>query len=541
LTAAHGGASAFSVAAGRSLRHVLHARRVLLAVILFGILLRAVLYAANRSLTLDESFVALNIERRSAGKLLGQLDWNSAAPTAFLELEKALSIALGGSEHVLRAAPFFASLLGLIVFAKLAAQLAQPYAVSFAVLLFAGLGLTISYAALAKPYAFDVLFVTAIYVATLHVLSNPNRSSLIGLTVLGVVAPAFSYASVFAVAASASLLVSTTFAPKSTAQRIRILSVVGGWSALFLTWYFWHGNTVSHLQRSFGSEYLDSSASIHSALGALRIVLGVSPDSAHVGTTLAAIATGAVAVFFVAGVVELARRGWQAPALLLLPGVFVAIASAAHLYPLAPRTMLFLTPTLVVCVAMGFVALHQRMRGLVSQGAVIALMTVMIVAEASTTIHSLAPLRGDEGIKPVMRTLATRQLPGDSVYISYASQYPFAYYLECNCAGTLISAATRRHLWNVNPTPGNVDQWAPALRSRSGRTLIGAFQGYGLESYDRDLEKLRNRGRVWIVATFLDGRERAALSARLDQLGQRVASFGQGSGVDAVTTYLYIF
>jgi hypothetical protein len=509
---------------------------------LFGILLRAILYAANRSLTLDESFVALNIERRSAGKLSGQLDWNAAAPTAFLELEKALSVALGGSEHVLRAAPFLASLLGLIVFAKLAAQLAQPYAVSFAVLLFAGLGLTISYAALAKPYAFDVLFVTGIYVATLRVLSNPNRSSsLIGLTVLGVLAPAFSYASVFAVAASASLLVITTLALKSTAQRIRILSVVGGWSALFLTWYFWHGNTVSHLQRSFGSEYLDSSASIHSALGALRILLGVSPDSAQVGTTLAAIATAAVAVFFVAGVAELARRGWQAPALLLLPGVFVAIASAAHLYPLAPRTMLFLTPTLVICVAMGFVALHQRMRGLLSQGAVIALMTVMIVAEASTTIHSLAPLRGDEGIKPVMKTLATRQLPGDSVYISYASQYPFAYYLECNCAGALISATARRHLWDVSPTPGSVDQWAPALRSRSGRTLIGAFHGYGLEGYDRDLDKLRNRGRVWIVATFLDGRERAVLRARLDRLGQRVASFGRGSGVDAVTTYLYIF
>ncbi|MGZ4315755.1 MAG: glycosyltransferase family 39 protein, partial [Gaiellaceae bacterium] len=388
---------------------------------MFGALVRVAAYFADRSLTLDESFVALNVQRRSAGGLLDRLDWNSAAPTAFLEIEKGLSAILGSSEHVLRAAPFVASLLAFLLFVKLADQVARPQAALLATLLFAGLPLAIAYAALAKPYSFDLLFVVALSVTALNALSRDGSRSLVGLAILGAIAPALSYASIFAVAAIAVVLLITAVVKNSRVQRIPVLLVVGGWSALLLAWYLWHeGSTVSDLQRSFGNEYIGSSTSIRNAAGAIWIVLGISRHSAHLGLTVAVIAIAGSAVFFLAGVGELARRHWQAPAILLLPGAGAAIASAAHLYPLSPRTLLFFAPALIICLAEGFVVVLGRARPQLLRVAAVALLTIVVISETSAGVRALSPLRGDDGIKPALRTLAQRERRSDVLYIGYA-------------------------------------------------------------------------------------------------------------------------
>lgn len=540
-SAANGRGLAPTIASDRELVGRIGSPRLLLAIISFGVLARAAVYLADRSLTLDESFVALNVDRRSAGDLLGRLDWNSAAPMAFLEIEKGVSAAFGSSEHVLRAAPFVASLLGFLLFVRLTVRVARPPAALLAIVLFGGLPLAIAYAALVKPYSFDLLFVVALSLATLSAVSEGGSRSLIGLAILGAIAPAFSYAAVFAVAASAVVLLITAVIENSGAQRISLLSVVGGWSALLLAWYLWRGgSTVSHLQRSFGNEYIGSLTSIRNAAGAVWIVLGVSQHSAHLSTTVAAIAIAGSVVFFLAGFVELARRRWQASAILLLPGVGAAIASAAQLYPLTPRTLLFLAPALVICVAEGLVALLGRARGGVLQGAVVALLTIVIVSEASAAVRALSPVRGDDGIKPVLRKLAERERRSDLLYLGYAAQYPFAYYLGCGCAGASVDRAVKEHLWDVVEAPGRVDQWSPAIQSRSPRIVIGTFRGYSLENLYRDFATLRKRGRVWIVLAFAHKNARRALVKRLDQLGKRIASFERGSGVDAVTLYLYV-
>ena len=276
-----------------------------------GVALRAALYLADRSLTLDEAFVGLNIERHSVRGLLGQLDWNSAAPIGFLEIEKAMMVALGGAEHVLRAAPFIASVLGLLVFARLANWVAQPRAAPLAVLLFAVLALPIAYAALAKPYSLDVLLVVTLSLATLSALSaEPRSSALIALGVLGALAPVLSYASVFAVAASAAIIHSIVHLREYRRARIWMITVVSGWGALFLAGYLWRGSSIAHLRDSFGggNEYVGSLPSIRNAIGAVRITLGLSADSTQLGTAFAVTASIIAGVFFVAGAVHLVRR-----------------------------------------------------------------------------------------------------------------------------------------------------------------------------------------------------------------------------------------
>jgi uncharacterized membrane protein len=515
--------------------------RLLVAIILLGASVRVAAYLADRSLTLDESFVALNVDRRSAGGLLDRLDWNSAAPAAFLEIEKGLSTTLGSSEHILRAAPFVASVLGLLLFVKLADQVARPGASLLAALLFAGLPLAIAYAALVKPYSFDLLFVAALSALALSALSEGSSRSLLGVAILGAIAPAFSYASLFVVATIAVVLIVTAVMESERARTISVLLVVGAWVALVLAWYLWHGgSTVSDLQRSFGNEYIGSFQSIRNAAGVIWIVLGISRHSAHLSTAVAVVAIAGSVVFVLVGAVALARRRWQAPAILLLPGVCAVIASAAHRYPLTPRTLLFFGPALVICLAEGFVVVLGRARPRVLRGAVVAVLMIVIVSETSTAVRALSPLRGDDGIKPVLRTLAQHERRSDVLYLSYAAQYPFAYYLSCECAGRSARRAAQRNLWDVAAIPGSVGQWSPALQTHTPRVVIGAFRGYGLEGFYRDFAALRNRGRVWIVLSFAHADDREALVRRLDTLGRRVASFGRGSGVDAVTLYLYV-
>src|SRR5262249_48620639 len=55
----------------------------------------------------------------------------------------------------------------------------------------------------------------------------------------------------------------------------------------------------------------------------------------------------------------------------------------------------------------------------------------------------------------------------------------------------------------------------------------------------RDFSMLRGRGRVWILLSFAHPTGRRALVERLNKLGRPLASFGSGSGVDAVNLYLY--
>jgi hypothetical protein len=320
-----------------------------------------------------------------------------------------------------------------------------------------------------------------------------------------------------------------------------MITVVAGWGTLLLAGYLWHGSSISHLRDSFsrGNEYVGSLPSIRNAFGAGRITLGLSADSAQLGTPFAVTASVIAGIFFVVGVVQLVRRGWHTAAILLLPGVFAVLASAAHLYPLTPRTLLFMTPALVLCIAMGVVAVFDRARGSLLRVGIVCFTAVLIVSPAAASVHALAPIRGDDGMKPILKVLVQRERPADTVYLGFAAQYQFAYYLECGCSPPSVERAHRR-LWDVFPVPGTVDQWSPALRSQSPRIILGSFRDYSLDSYEA-LVNLHRRGRIWIIVSFLHENQREALVAQLDRVGKRITSFGQDGGVEAVTAYLYVF
>jgi hypothetical protein len=511
-------------------------RWLLFSIVLLGVALRALAFAADKSFTLDEAFIALNAARHSWSGLLGQLDWNSAAPAAFLWIEKAL-YELKPGEDALRAPSLLASLLALVLFVPLALRTLTRHGVLLAVALFSAIPLAITYAALAKPYSLDILFVIAVSLATLGALSHPTTGRLVWLTTVGAIAPAFSYGSIFAVAASATVIIVRTVKGGKSSRSFAMVVCV--WAALLLTWYVWRGGTLSGIQSSFKNEYLNSLTGIRDAAGAVWIVLGISSHTAKLGQPLAAVAIAVSAGLFLVGAVTLARQCWEAAGVVLLPLLYGVIASVAQHYPLVPRTMLFMAPGLVLCIAGGASCVFARAKGVVVPLVLAALVGVVLVSEASAAARALAPIRRDEGVKPMLKVLSARERPSDTIYVTYAAQYPLALYLNCKCAGPSLKSLVQSRHWRLAPISGGTGQWSPALRSKSSNVVIAKFRGYGLSGFYRDFAMLRGRGRVWILLSFAHPSARRALVERLNNLGHPIASFGSGSGVDAATLYLY--
>src|SRR5437870_13922111 len=63
-------------------------KRLPWVIIFLGVALRLAQYLANRSLWLDESYLAFNIVQRSFSQLFGPLDYHKVEPIGFLLIEK---------------------------------------------------------------------------------------------------------------------------------------------------------------------------------------------------------------------------------------------------------------------------------------------------------------------------------------------------------------------------------------------------------------------------------------------------------------------
>ncbi len=104
-------------------------RRVSLAAVALGCLLRIVQYLLDRSLWMDEAYLSLNILHRSFAGLCRALDYHQGAPIGFLLLEKSAVRLWGGSEYVLRLIPLLAGIASVLLFYRLASKVLTARAV----------------------------------------------------------------------------------------------------------------------------------------------------------------------------------------------------------------------------------------------------------------------------------------------------------------------------------------------------------------------------------------------------------------------------
>lgn len=512
-------------------------------VVALGLALRAIQYAADRSLWFDESMLALNVLHRSAAGLTETLDYAQAAPLGFLELEKLATHAFGDSELALRALPLLCGLASVPLFAALALRLLRPATALLATLVFACAAGPVYYASEVKQYSGDVAVAIALtLLAVLFLDGSLSGRAQIVASLAGAAAMFLSHASVFvaggialAFAANALLrrdrkgfeaaaaiipwLITAVFILVfTTARTAELDTVVGpktagayGHGSSLVSKLNWIRDVTSALMRSIG--YPDSAPEryLHWPLLALAFV----------------------------GAVGLVRRRPRWGAVLVLPFLLTWVASELDKYPVFDRTVLFLVPATVLFLAEGVAVLVQAARSptalrVSAAGALTA--AVLLVPLVHASKRTADPTQHEE-MKKALVFIRVHWQPGDALFVDRGARFALRYYLDCNCLRA-TKVRGRGLTWRFGQSPGGRGRQPVPLRSVDPRFVVGRLNVLPI-TFGKQLRGLDGRPRVWILYTHLsyatEAIQIARTLARLDRVGRRLASF------EAVGAHAYLY
>jgi 4-amino-4-deoxy-L-arabinose transferase-like glycosyltransferase len=513
---------------------ILGSRWFLVLVVAVGVLLRLVQYLANRSLWIDETWLALNLLSRSFDQLTKQLDFAQGAPPGFLFAEEAFAKLIGFSEYSLRFFPLLSGCAALLAFAVLARRtLARP-AAPFAVLLFAVADGLIYYSSEVKPYSTDVAASVALLLAGSFLLRS-ETAGVVGvlLAVAGLVVVAFSFPAVFFVLSIALVL------GLRQLRRRRALLVTVSVASVWLL-----GSAAIAF---FASSRLDEIRSGH------RGFLGLSSSSSPVeaanffGTNIAA-ALGFLqdapfnqlqklaVVLLIVGIWSLARRNPPFLGMLLIPFALAFAASALDLYPLSERTELFLLPAVVLLLVEGVAKLVVSVPGKWRLATAVVLVLGLAAGPVYLASDRLVHPRHREEVRSALEFVRDHWHEGDTLYLDYYAQYPLLYYERCKCL------RLRRHgheLWPVRAR-GGPDDVSRAIVSTSSALVVGPLYRDHPEPYLNDLRRLNGRGRVWFLYSHVPNTEAESFIERdvigeLDRMGTRL------EGIDRKGAHAYLY
>lgn len=486
--------------------------RLIAILILLGVALRSAQFLSNRSLAIDEAFLALNLFHKSAGDLLGSLDFNQAAPVGFLEAEKLIVEIFGRGEFALRIFPFLSSILALLLFPRAARALVGPRAVPLALALFAIFDPLIYYASFAKPYSADVAIALLLYAALVPIpLDRAQLRGFVAYAALGAGVVWLSHPSVF-VLTGIGIVATVSLAHRARWRRLGLATVTHAvWLASFGLHYVLTRASLEHVRGTlaYGSESTtflyapDSSpgeGAIREIADSLRYLVGVEDTATGRPVLDAEWLAGVslnhlvpVVAFVAAGVgfASLLSRRRAGAALLGIPALATGAAAALGEYPLSGRTVLFLVPAFLLCVAQGIVYVAVRARGAGARAAALAAVTTLVAAVAVLPARFLVEPRVYHGMKAAVEYLGNHARPGDTLYVTYAAQYALRYYVECSCAPGRVA-----EIWQMRPAAGGTFQLAPVLLSDPPRFVVGEPRDLGIKTYRTDLETLLRRKRV---------------------------------------------
>jgi uncharacterized membrane protein len=494
-------------------------------IILVGAAFRLYQYLIARSLWLDESQLALNIERHGIAHLLThRLDLNQGAPAGFLVIEKLATDTLGKGEYALRAFPLLCGLVAILLFAILARRTLSPPAVPLATAFFAVSGPMIYYASEVKQYATDTVAALALAIMSAVLLADsvrPRRAVVFGL--LGAVLIQVSFAAVVTAAAMGGVVLAVAAASRRRDGLVAVLPTLtlwGGSSLLFLLSYL---TTLSGYE--LGGESVSGKTDLPAWFAGRLRDLALAAEVSHPNSSPWVVVMIAVALFAAIGAVSLLRRDPVIFALLFAPGALLFVLGAVGRYSILPRTIVFLVPFVLLLAAEGIAVVATRLPRPLAVGSAALVAGLLIVDFASfQTSHAGAAMRREE-IKGELVYAARHWQPGDALYIHHGAQYAFAYYAECGCL-QLPGRMTLRERWPVREkTPADPSQqFARVLAPRSPHVLIGATFP---RSYGPEIAKISRHKRAWVLVTWAYGESghrtiRRELFGALDRRARRL-------------------
>lgn len=428
---------------------VLARRSSIGCVVTAGIVLRCVQAFEDRALWLDEAMLALNIRRLSFSELCGPLQYDQAAPVAFLWLQKLVSFVVWDEEVSARIVPWAAGCLALLVFAILATKVAAELSL-LPVTVMAFSPTLVCYSGEGKQYSVDVLCSVFALCVGMRWVRSPDRSAALLAALYCTVAPWFSHTGVFFL--PGVLLLAVVFR-KRTGWALTLGCALGSVSSVLMLYLVnirkVHGN--SSLNEFWQSDYVPWKAIERGptefeavAVWMIRrwweLVVrspGLSPEVPPATAAWFAVAVITTAMTWILWRVisELSASTLLLISYAVLPVFSCLVAAAFERYPFGNRLLLFAAPLVVFLLAhFPLTTAWNRIRQYHLDALLSAvLLTWPLVSICETvgewrSIDNMFAPHYEEDIRPFVAQMVKAQSTAASCYVFHAARPAFEYY-----------------------------------------------------------------------------------------------------------------
>lgn len=462
-------------------------KRVLTGLVLLGVALRAWAYLAQPPLWLDEILLSRNIVGLSIGELLTQpLKLDQVAPRGFLLAERLAVIAFGQGELSLRLFPFLCSIVGLVLFRRLAERTLDGWAVPFAVALCA-LGVPfLRYASEVKQYEVDTTAAILLLLLAVDLRRRePSTRRLVLAGLAGLVIVFFSQASVLVMAGlGLGFAVDWLLSRDRSAGRVLVYTMPL-WAMAAVLAIAVGFRSMSPSTREFMYDFWKPGFfpwPMKSPLDVLwfwgpAVTLFNDPTLLRYRWPVLFLIVAAV------GTVALWRDRRDVALLLLGPVAVALLAAVAHQYPFRGRLILYLLPGLLLAIAAGAERVRRtaaRYHPALGAGLMLALLVPPVEALARNT-----PPYDIEHHHVILGHLREHRRPGDAIHVFPLPRIGLLYYgprygLEPGDWRTALCSRTdtRAFLRDVDRYRGAPRVWLVSSRARPYRVAAPAVQAY---------------------------------------------------------------
>jgi hypothetical protein len=468
------------------------------AILVAGVVLRAMQYFGRPSLNFDELSIAFNIQEHSLGALLSQpLSHLQVAPAAFMATIKATSELLGLTEIGLRPLPWISSVIAIFLFWRIAIRILSGASLFAALTLFCFSPSFIWYGANLKPYAGDITITLLLVLSALRFQERPHdgRAAIIG-GLIGGVTLFFSFPGVVTAGVLGFLLTCWWWRKRPATSPAPLVWLCTLWaiaaaSAGLLALKLVSAETQTYMHRFWAADF--PPAPWHSLAALLWIpdrlhgILGFDLLFIAREWTIGRIFVGVCAALACIGIFDMFRnRSWTA-ALIATPTAATVLAAIARLLPFGLRVSLAAGWPLMLFTLAGVQALQKYLprRARFAPAALAALLAGILVL--LIVVH-LPPYHFQEG-RPVLEAVAGRWQKGDALYVYYSAEKAVSFYGS--------------HLGLTASFTGDCHREQP-------------------REYFREVDQFRGRSRVWFFYTHaaLGYREPEVIRSYLSAIGE---------------------
>ncbi|HLO33552.1 MAG TPA: glycosyltransferase family 39 protein [Anaerolineales bacterium] len=445
-------------------------RIAIIAIIMFGMILRASKYLPGWLMRGDELAVMRNLINRSAMDLMTKpLHNEQAAPFGFVLSIKTLITIFGRSEYVLRLPAFLAGCFSLILMQSLLTKTGKRYGNIFALAGFAFGDYLIYYSAELKQYSTDVLLCLILLLAFYqHLDKETTAKDFIVLTALGTLALCFSYTALFIIAGIGITLLIHYW---RNSQKLRWIALTGMiWMGTFLALYFLllRQQTQDPYLITFWDNLLsfmpmppwrDLSWFPKALDGLFFVVAGLSSSVVFV-----------IPIYALGLWGFLKEKKWQWALVLTIPVGLNIVVSGFQKYPFHGRLILYLLPLIFIVLGKGIDLLIGLSYNRVFANAAFAALIILLLRPVIPTTNSYLLTHSylNEELKSVFSFLEEHHQDDDLLYLYHSVGSKYIYY-------------------------------APVFNLEKSPYIMGQNNSGNIKKYQTELAALPRGQRIWFV------------------------------------------